>query len=124
FKEQGGYSYESYIKGVLVGLGFSPEEFHMPIDHLSGGQKTRVALAKVLLEKPSILLLDEPTNHLDLDAMQWLEEYISTYPGTIMVISHDRYFLDAVCDNILEVENATCHMYKGNYTRYQEQKSQ
>lgn len=124
FKEQGGYSYESYIKGVLVGLGFSPEEFHMPINHLSGGQKTRVALAKVLLEKPSILLLDEPTNHLDLDAMQWLEEYISTYPGTIMVISHDRYFLDAVCDNILEIENATCHMYKGNYTRYQEQKSQ
>ena len=124
FEEQGGYSYESYIKGILTGLGFSSKEFHMPVEHLSGGQKTRVALAKVLLEKPNLLLLDEPTNHLDLDAMQWLEEYLSAYPGTIMIISHDRYFLDALCDNILEIENTACHMYNGNYSSYQEQKSQ
>ncbi len=124
FEQQGGYSYESHMKGVLTGLGFSPEEFHMPIEHLSGGQKTRVALAKVLLERPNLLLLDEPTNHLDLDAMQWLEEYLSAYPGTIMIISHDRYFLDALCDNILEIENTKCRLYNGNYTRYQHQKSQ
>ncbi len=123
FEEQGGYSYESYIKGVLIGLGFSPEEFHMPIPHLSGGQKTRVALAKVLLEKPDLMLLDEPTNHLDLDAIQWLEDYLSAYPGTIMIISHDRYFLDSLCNNILEIENTTCRLYKGNYTSYQKQKS-
>lgn len=124
FEEQGGYSYESYIKGVLTGLGFLPEEFQMPIPHLSGGQKTRVALAKVLLEKPNILLLDEPTNHLDLDAIQWLEDYLSVYPGTVMIISHDRYFLDSLCNNILEIENTTCRLYKGNYTSYQKQKSQ
>ncbi|NLI61008.1 MAG: ABC-F type ribosomal protection protein [Clostridiales bacterium] len=123
FEEQDGYSYKSYIKGVLTGLGFSPEEFHMPIEHLSGGQKTRVALAKVLLEKPNLLLLDEPTNHLDLDAMQWLEDYLTSYPGTIMIISHDRYFLDALCDNILEIENTRCRLYNGNYTSYQQQKS-
>jgi ATP-binding cassette subfamily F protein 3 len=124
FDRQGGYSYESFIRGVLVGLGFSPEEFDSPIDHLSGGQKTRVALAKVLLEKPSLLLLDEPTNHLDLDAMQWLEEYLQSYPGTIMVISHDRYFLDALCDHILEVENKTARLYSGNYSSYVDQKAQ
>lgn len=124
FDRQGGYSYESFIRGVLVGLGFSPQEFDAPIDHLSGGQKTRVALAKVLLEKPSLLLLDEPTNHLDLDAMQWLEEYLQSYPGTIMVISHDRYFLDALCDHILEVENRTARLYSGNYSGYVNQKSQ
>ena len=123
FEEQDGYSYKSYIKGVLTGLGFSPEEFHMPIEHLSGGQKTRVALAKVLLEKPNLLLLDRPTNHLDLDAMQWLEDYLTSYPGTIMIISHDRYFLDALCDNILEIENTRCRLYNGNYTSYQQQKS-
>lgn len=124
FDRQGGYSYESFIRGVLVGLGFSPEEFDSPIDHLSGGQKTRVALTKVLLEKPSLLLLDEPTNHLDLDAMQWLEEYLQSYPGTIMVISHDRYFLDALCDHILEVENKTARLYSGNYSSYVDQKAQ
>lgn len=124
FDRQGGYSYESFIRGVLVGLGFSPEEFDSPIDHLSGGQKTRVALTKVLLEKPSLLLLDEPTNHLDLDAMQWLEEYLQSYPGTIMIISHDRYFLDALCDHILEVENKTARLYSGNYSSYVDQKAQ
>ncbi|NLJ41451.1 MAG: ABC-F family ATP-binding cassette domain-containing protein [Clostridiales bacterium] len=124
FEEQGGYSYESYIRGVLIGLGFSQEEFYMPIAHLSGGQKTRVSLAKVLLRKPNLLLLDEPTNHLDLSAMQWLEGYLSTYPGTIMIISHDRYFLDTLCDNILEIENTNSTVYSGNYTDYQKQKAQ
>lgn len=124
FEEQDGYSYQSYIRGVLIGLGFSSEDFYKPIEHLSGGQKTRVALAKVLLEKPNLLLLDEPTNHLDLDAMQWLEEYLSVYPGTIMIISHDRYFLDSLCDNILEIENNQSHMFPGNYSLYQEKKSE
>ncbi|HZJ57261.1 MAG TPA: ABC-F family ATP-binding cassette domain-containing protein [Clostridia bacterium] len=124
FDSRGGYSYESYIRGVLIGLGFSQHEFNTPIAHLSGGQKTRVALAKVLLEKPNLLLLDEPTNHLDLSAMQWLEEYLLSYPGTIMVISHDRYFLDAVCDNILEIENRAGRLYGGNYSNYIIQKSQ
>ena len=122
FEELGGYSYESYIRGILIGLGFKNEEFYTPIEHLSGGQKTRVALAKALLEKPDLLLLDEPTNHLDLDAAQWLEEHLVDYPGTIMVISHDRYFLDALCDHILEIENTSCRTYEGNYTNYVDQK--
>ena len=106
-----------------MGLGFSPRNL-IPRLIICGGQKTRVALTKVLLEKPSLLLLDEPTNHLDLDAMQWLEEYLQSYPGTIMVISHDRYFLDALCDHILEVENKTARLYSGNYSSYVDQKAQ
>ena len=122
FAEQDGYSYESHMRGVLTGLGFSADEFHQPIWQLSGGQKTRVALARLLLKKPDLLLLDEPTNHLDLDAVQWLEGFLKDYSGTIMMISHDRYFLDNLCDCILEVENHKGELYQGNYSQYRKKK--
>ncbi len=122
FEDAGGYSYESSIKGVLIGLGFNPGQYEQPIYQLSGGQKTRVALAKLLLLNPELLLLDEPTNHLDLDAMQWLEEYLKGYRGTVMLISHDRYFLDNICDSILEIENRKAQLYEGNYSEYKQKK--
>lgn len=118
FDEGGGYSYESHIKGVLTGLGFTEAQYDQPISQLSGGQKTRIALAKLLLKNPELLLLDEPTNYLDLSAMEWLEQYLLSYPGTLMIISHDRYFLDSICDTIIEIENGKSHVYNGNYTNY------
>jgi ATP-binding cassette subfamily F protein 3 len=124
FAEKDGYSYESHMRGILTGLGFSPEEFEQPVWQLSGGQKTRVALAKLLLQKPDLLLLDEPTNHLDLDATQWLEGFLKDYDGTIMMISHDRYLLDRLCDSILELENQQAFLYKGNYSDYYQQRKQ
>lgn len=124
FAENDGYIYESHMRGILIGLGFSSEEFYQPIWQLSGGQKTRVALAKLLLEKPDLLLLDEPTNHLDLEAIQWLESFLKSYSGTILIISHDRYFLDNLCDCILEVENNNAVLYKGNYTEYQRRRQE
>ena len=114
FEKEGGYMYESRMRGVLTGLGFSNEEFNQPIWQLSGGQKTKTALAKLLLEKPGLLLLDEPTNHLDLDSVQWLEDFLKEYPGTLMIISHDRFFLDKLCDHILEIENRKGILYQGN----------
>jgi ATP-binding cassette subfamily F protein 3 len=124
FEKCNGYNYRSLIRGVLSGLGFTAEEYEQPICQLSGGQKTRIALGKILLEKPDILLLDEPTNHLDLDATQWLEGYLSEYPGTILMISHDRYFLDNLCDSILEIENGRSSFFKGNYSEYNRKKQQ
>lgn len=124
FAEKDGYIYESHMRGILTGLGFSTEEFHQPIRQLSGGQKTRVALAKLLLKKPDLLLLDEPTNHLDLDAIQWLENFLKDYTGTILMISHDRYFLDGLCDCILGIENKKAELYQGNYSLYQRQKQE
>lgn len=124
FAEKDGYSYESHMRGILTGLGFSPDEFDQPVWQLSGGQKTRVALAKLLLQKPDLLLLDEPTNHLDLDATQWLEGFLKDYDGTIMMISHDRYLLDHLCDSILELENHKAFLYKGNYSEYHQQRNQ
>lgn len=124
FEKSNGYGYESSIKGVLAGLGFKPEEYNQPIKQLSGGQKTRVALGKILLEKPDILLLDEPTNHLDLEATQWLEGYLSDYQGTILMISHDRYFLDKLCDYILEIENTRARLFTGNYSEYKRRKEE
>ncbi|MGI6704846.1 MAG: ABC-F family ATP-binding cassette domain-containing protein [Clostridia bacterium] len=122
FEKMGGYSYRSSILGVLTGLGFSREQIDQPIYQLSGGQKTRIALAKLLLQKPDPLLLDEPTNHLDLEAIQWLEGYLSSYDGAIIVISHDRYFLDHVCDSIADLENMKITVYAGNYTAFQAKK--
>lgn len=122
FEKEGGYMYESRMRGVLTGLGFSNEEFNQPIWQLSGGQKTKTALAKLLLEKPGLLLLDEPTNHLDLDSVQWLEDFLKEYPGTLMIISHDRFFLDKLCDHILEIENRKGILYQGNYTDYRKKK--
>ncbi|WP_273323096.1 ribosomal protection-like ABC-F family protein [Vallitalea guaymasensis] len=118
FELNNGYSYKSNIKGVLKGLGFNEEDFTANISTLSGGQKTRVALAKILLEKPDILLLDEPTNHLDIKACEWLEGFLCNYQGTVIIISHDRYFLDKIVNKVIEIENTQSHIYNGNYSFY------
>ncbi|CDM68332.1 ABC transporter [Clostridium bornimense] len=119
---KGGYTYKGDISKVLKGLGFNEADFNKNISILSGGQKTRVALCKLLLTNPDILLLDEPTNHLDLDAINWLENYLKDYKGTLIIISHDRYFLDAITNKTMEVFNGTCRIYNGNYTNSLEEK--
>ncbi|OAA91447.1 ribosomal protection-like ABC-F family protein [Clostridium ljungdahlii] len=116
YTNRGGYTYKAEINRVLSGLGFQENEFHDPITVLSGGKKTRVALCKLLLSKPDIILLDEPTNHLDLEAIEWLEEYLKSYKGTIIIISHDRYFLDAITQSTMELINGHINFYSGNYT--------
>lgn len=118
YTNRGGYTYKAEISKVLKGLGFVEEDYQKPINILSGGQKTRIALSKLLLSKPDILLLDEPTNHLDLDAIEWLEEYLKDYKGTIVVISHDRFFLDAITNKTFELNNGSMDMYNGNYSSY------
>lgn len=117
-----GYGYKSRIKGVLKGLGFSEEEFHKKINSLSGGQKTRVYLSKLLLSKPDILLLDEPTNHLDIESVSWLEDFLKGYNGAVIIISHDRYFMDKVVTKTVEIENKKSYVYEGNYSFYAKQK--
>ena len=121
FEKKNGYAYKSEVRGTLKGLGFSDEEMNKPVNVLSGGEKTRVLLAKLLLSKPSLLLLDEPTNHLDADAIEWLEAFLRSYEETIMIISHDRYFLDQSVNRIFEMENKRLTSYNGNYTEYQKQ---
>ena len=121
FEKNNGYAYKSEVRGTLKGLGFSDEEMNKPVNVLSGGEKTRVLLAKLLLSKPSLLLLDEPTNHLDADAIEWLESFLRSYEETIMIISHDRYFLDQSVNRIFEMENKHLTTYNGNYTDYQKQ---
>ncbi|EDS78162.1 ABC transporter, ATP-binding protein [Clostridium botulinum C str. Eklund] len=118
YNNRGGYLYKAEISRVLKGLGFIEEHYDKPINILSGGQKTRVALCKLLLSSPDILLLDEPTNHLDLDAIEWLEEYLKGYKGTIIIISHDRYFLDSITTKTFELINGKLDMYNGNYTSF------
>ncbi len=118
FVEADGYSFKSIIKGVLKGLGFSEEEFDKPINILSGGQKSRVMLAKLLLEKADILLLDEPTNHLDIEAISWLEKYIKDFKGAVIIISHDRYFLDNTVNRIFLMEDKSLKAYNGNYSEF------
>lgn len=122
FERKGGYRFRSDIKGVLRGLGFLPEEFDKPVSECSGGQRTRIAIAKILLQKPDIMLLDEPTNHLDIHVVRWLENHLNNYNGTVLVISHDRYFLDNVCTGIAEIENKGLLYFEGNYTEYYEKK--
>lgn len=122
FERANGYAYESEITGVLKGLGFGEDEFPKQVETLSGGQKTRVSLGKLLLTKPDILLLDEPTNHLDLNSIAWLETYLLNYPGAVLIVSHDRYFLNRVVTKIIEIENGKLITYSGNYTQYAEKK--
>ena len=118
FDKKNGYGFRSEVRGVLRGLGFSEEEFQQPIIQLSGGEKTRVSLAKLLLSKPDILMLDEPTNHLDIEAVEWLEGFLRDYQGTVLMISHDRYFLDQLVTRIMEIENHQLESYNGNYTDF------
>lgn len=118
YNNRGGYTYKGEISKVLKGLGFTEQDFDKTINLLSGGQKTRVSLCKLLLTNPQILLLDEPTNHLDLEAIEWLEDYLKAYKGTIIIISHDRYFLDAITNRTMELLNGRMNSYDGNYTKF------
>ena len=122
FKEQNGYGYENEIKAVLHGLGFEDADFDRPVSSLSGGQKTRLALAKLLLEKRDLLILDEPTNHLDIDTLTWLEGYIQNYTGALLIVSHDRYFLDRIVNEVYEISHHKSSHYTGNYSQYIKEK--
>ena len=124
FELENGYAYKSELMGVLKGLGFSEEDYGKEIETLSGGQKTRVALGKLLISKPDILLLDEPTNHLDMESIAWLETYLLNYPGAVFIVSHDRYFLDKVVTKVVEIEAGQVTSFQGNYSAYAEKKAQ
>jgi len=118
FEAQGGYTYQDRARHVLMGLGFPPEEHDLPVAHLSGGQKTRASLARLLLESSDLLLLDEPTNHLDLQAIEWLEGYLNTWEGTVILVAHDRYFMDRVVRKVWELAFGQIEVYSGNYSHY------
>lgn len=122
FEQNDGYSYQSRLRGVLKGLGFDESDLNRPLTQLSGGQKTRVYLGKLLLSKPNILLLDEPTNHLDIASIEWLEDFLRNYDGAVLVISHDRYFLDRIVTKVVEIENKKSNIFNGNYSFYTQQK--
>lgn len=124
YEAKNGYACESEITGVLKGLGFTEDDFSKQTDTLSGGQKTRVSLGKLLLTSPDILLLDEPTNHLDLNSIAWLETYLLNYSGAVLIVSHDRYFLNRVVTKVIEVDQAHIRMYMGNYKAYAAKKQQ
>ncbi|WP_153731578.1 ABC-F family ATP-binding cassette domain-containing protein [Sporosarcina obsidiansis] len=123
FKEAGGYQFEADARSVLHGMRFYPEDFEKPVHLLSGGQKTRLALARMLLSKPDLLILDEPTNHLDIETLNWLERYLSAYEGAILIVSHDRYFLDKVVTTVYEVSRRKVTKFSGNYSAYLDEKA-
>ena len=122
FEKLDGYRYKSLIRSTLIGLGFSEEDFKKPVQNLSGGQKTRVSLGKLLVSNSNLLLLDEPTNHLDIASVGWLEGFLSSYKGAFIVISHDRYFLDRVTNRTFELENGKLRTYNGSYSEYVKQR--
>ncbi|MBW4437341.1 MAG: ABC-F family ATP-binding cassette domain-containing protein [Pleurocapsa minor GSE-CHR-MK-17-07R] len=124
FEAAGGYTYEQRLKTVLTGLGFTPDDYNTRLDTLSGGQKTRVLLGRLLLEEPDVLALDEPTNHLDIGAVEWLEGYLRDFPGAVVIVSHDRYFLDAVSQTTWELDFGSLESYKGNYSAYTRQREE
>lgn len=124
FEQRGGYTYEQRINVVLSGLGFSEGDYPTPLVHLSGGQRTRALLARLLLENPDLLILDEPTNHLDIEAVEWLEGYLRDWEGAALIVSHDRYFVDRVCDHIWEMSGGTIEVYRGNYSHYLTQRQE
>ena len=124
FESDGGYAYKSEIVGVLKGLGFTEDDFSMKISTLSGGQKTRVSLGKLLLSKPNIILLDEPTNHLDITSISWLEGFLSNYPGCVIIVAHDRYFLDKIVTKVVEIDRGKVTTFTGNYSDYATKKAQ
>lgn len=123
FELNNGYAYKSEITGVLKGLGFTEEDFTLNVNTLSGGQKTRVALGRLLLSKPDIILLDEPTNHLDMESIRWLENYLLNYSGAVLIVAHDRYFLDKIVSKIIELDNGNATVFSGNYTDYASKKA-
>lgn len=123
FERANGYAYKSEITGVLKGLGFSEEDFKKSVSSLSGGQKTRVSLGKLLLSKPDVILLDEPTNHLDIGSIGWLENYLSNYNGTVIIVAHDRYFLDKIVTKVIEIDRSKVTVFSGNYTDYANKKA-
>lgn len=124
FKKRGGFEYESRMRGILKGFGFGEADYQTAINSLSGGQKTKLALAKILLQSPDFLILDEPTNHLDMNVLAWLEDYLKSYQGALLVVSHDRYFLDRVVSDIYDLDNHTLRHYTGNYTQFMQHKQE
>ena len=124
YDRDNGYSYESEITGVLKGLGFGPDDYDRHINTLSGGQKMRIALGRLLLTRPDIIILDEPTNHLDMPSISWLESFLSSYPGSAIIVSHDRYFIDRIATSIIEIDNKKATVYHGNYTYYAEKRAE
>ena len=124
YDRDNGYSYESEIIGVLKGLGFGPDDYDRHINTLSGGQKMRIALGRLLLTRPDIIILDEPTNHLDMPSISWLESFLSSYPGSVIIVSHDRYFIDRIATSIIEIDNKKATVYHGHYTYYAEKRAE
>ncbi len=124
YDRENGYAYESEINGVLKGLGFKKDDYDRHINTLSGGQKMRIALGRLLLSKPDIIILDEPTNHLDMDSINWLEGFLSSYQGSVIIVSHDRYFIDKIATKVLEIDNTKGTLYHGNYSYYSKKRSE
>ena len=124
YKKESGFEYESRMRGILTGFGFGEEYYNTPVNALSGGQKTKLALAKILLQAPNLLILDEPTNHLDMNVLAWLEDYLKSYQGALLVVSHDRYFLDHVVKDVYDLDNRTLVHYTGNYTQFVQHKQE